>query len=344
MIDFIEPFDQFSGNGITPGQLGTHWIIDPAVGVSLVTGIDGTGLGMQMTAGSSGQRVYKNLRNPSPQITLHFGIKTLAFDATQKREFIIFTDTSNNRQWGLRFDVTGHMQVIGEGGLPLATSERVFLPGIAYRCCVQADISAGTFNLSVNGVVDGHMTALTGLDLKDTDSEPNCSVFVFQTTGAGASSQTYIFDDIIVLTGELVELGPMEIGLYAPNSDVTSEFTKSTGATNYGNVDELPVNADTDYNYSSTVGQLDRFGFPTLGHPAETILSVSVLSVARKEDSATRKIRNFLTIGGTTYEGTDQDLSETYDFKWEHWRTNPATAVAFVAGDFPIQAGYKYSV
>ena len=347
-IEFVEPFDHYPASLLssTAGAFGTQWIAITATnGPSLVTGLDGTGKSLLIPRGLQSNNYRRPFVTPDSKLSLHFAF---SFDTLQSITgdfqsipFICVDDEAGVQQFALGMDINGRMRLYGEGGAQVALSSRVFNSGTVYRCSLTADASvanATVISLAVNSTTpDANFNAIT-VDAQDTASQLFGGLHLRQTH----NEYDVTIDDIVVGLEECVLWGPLEVALQPPNLDSAVTWTRSAGATNFGNVDDIPFTGDADYNYSSTVGQKDKFGITDPIRVPETIVAVSQLTLARKEDSATRKIRNVLTKAGVDYNGADQDMSESYYHHWEHWELDPATVAAWNPADFAaLESGYE---
>lgn len=141
---------------------------------------------------------------------------------------------------------------------------------------VEADSSIGKVKAWLDGELTVDWTGNTGSD----------SYFMI-AAGPQANHQIFRYDDIY-LTNDVGpapyndRLGPISIVGIAPTSDVSTDFTPSTGSDNYALVDEIPHNGDTDYIESDTPGDTDVYGFGDLPDSNVDVLAVKMKAVARK--------------------------------------------------------------
>lgn len=115
------------------------------------------------------------------------------------------------------------------------------------------------------------------------------------------------WDDLYV-NDEAVRLGPQRISTYYPSADTaTSDFTPSTGATNFGTIDETTANV-TDYNEGGTQGLADLFDFPDFPYSPPNIRAIQLHTTAAKTDVNTKKLE-LLVDDGTLSAGPAQTLT-----------------------------------
>lgn len=154
--------------------------------------------------------------------------------------------------------------------------------------------ATGSVKTWVDGVADYNTT---GVDTTDAVNDADISwLNTFKLSGGkrapGVSDAVY-FDDIIIwdddstdsentMTGALPS-HTHRIETKTPNSDNSVQFTRSTGGSNYANVDDIaPYNSDTDYNYSTTNNHVDLLGMATSSVYADEVYAVNVVAVTRK--------------------------------------------------------------
>lgn len=140
--------------------------------------------------------------------------------------------------------------------------------------------ATGTYEVKIDGV-----SALSVATVRTAQTNANIGGFGLQfmrVNSTGGSSSSYLaFDDLRVndTAGSVNNTwcGDESIVMIRPTSAGDStQFTRggADSGNNYGQVDESPPNALTDYVYSSTVGHLDLYNCGTA-----TITSISAIDV-----------------------------------------------------------------
>lgn len=341
----IEGFDHYPSMNAGDGALNTEWnYVDTGIGaITLVTpGLGDEGQGIRFWSANNALDYLQKTFAADTKVTFHFGIKITALLEASNRPAIAFYTGGISHQFSLHLDAGGHLLLHGEGDAVVATGTKALQPNQTYRCCARADVSTGRFQISINGEDDEGLNGT--FDIND-DAVLNTVGAVRLQRWSGFGGVIHILDDFIVCTGDTTDWGPQEVNTLGATADVLAQWTRSTGATNFSNVDEALFNGDTDYNSSATVGQKDIFDY---GNPPTTpasVLAVQVLTIARKEESAVRKIKDVIRIGATDYEGSEHDLAETYGNWKSTWVLNPATGIAFTPTELlALQGGYELSV
>lgn len=140
--------------------------------------------------------------------------------------------------------------------------------------------ATGTYEVKINGV-----SAMSVATVRTAQTNANLGGFGLQfmrTSGSGGSASTYLaFDDLRVndTSGSVNNSWPGDesIVMIRPTAaGDSSQFTRggADSGNNYGQVDEAPPNALTDYVYSSTTSHLDLYNCGNL-----TVTSISAIDV-----------------------------------------------------------------
>ncbi len=195
---------------------------------------------------------------------------------------------------------------------------------ISLRNIVISD-TVGTIDVYYNGIL---VLTFSG----DTRNAGNATWDVLRFGDAGGDfdvDDVAIFDNTATPTDEYYDVSP------DPNSDIATGLTRSTGATNYGTIDERPMSA-TDYNAKATgavAGDGDTYGhagFSGLGFTPTSIACVKV-GAQFKRDGTISGAKMRLKSGGTTYLSSALTGAGvgTSGYKAALWNTDPATAAAW---------------
>ncbi len=121
-----------------------------------------------------------------------------------------------------------------------------------------------------------------------------------------------------------------------PNAASATDQTRSAGTNNYECIDEATLD-ESDYCYVSGSGSsqtlLDIYGFPDHSTESETINSVTVKAYAKKiikgTDDNNVTIRMAISIGGTGYFGSANNLTTSTALYSHTYSVNPATSSAW---------------
>ena len=338
-VGVVEPFDQYPDYNTTDGLCTTSTWISESLNQMFVltTGLNGSGKAMRVF-GTNGSAIRQRILFPATtQISGHFGFMYWSLSSIAA-EILRFEDTSQNRQFGFAIGPNGYVTLLGENNAVLATGAFPLAMDTVYRFTIKADIAAGNCVVKVNGLP---FISVTGVDLQDADATTMAAFATCTHVGTLGNAYGYDIDDLYVLCDEYIDVPELELTLYGPTADTADEsWTPSSGVDSYALVDELPANT-TDYVSSSTVGHKNIYDFANESRTAESILSVSLLMAAKKDESATRTLKQILKAGGVEYNGADKNQSTTWTFQKDHWRQNPNTVAAWAPGEInALQAGH----
>lgn len=195
--------------------------------------------------------------------------------------------------------------------------------------------SAGSYEVRVDGVTIAALTA-SGLDTRNGGTG-----LVDRIKFAGTGVGGFWVDDIYIVstTG-----GTHTDFLCTPSrtfrvkgqrassgNGTNTDFTPSTGTDHGALVDESAPNGDTDYNSSSTVGNIDTYNYAALSLPGgATIQGVQVESYQRKTDAGTRGVKTAIRSGGNNYTpNAEISPSTSYRNDLDVFEQDPATSAAW---------------
>ena len=292
---------------------------------------------------SSENFVYKLLPNP-PYTTLFIAFHWYyaSLDSTE-RSFLQFWDNANNlMQMEVRriYDgVTGtYLMRLYRGSTLLATTPSGVYPGTWNWISAKlfCDPAAGNFKLNINSV---NKLDYTG----NTRNGSISQIHRVKLTTGTIMGTDFRIDNLAIATGASTD-DPLPdcrvFGGVMPTANDVIAFTPSSGS-NWSNVNEIPPNNDTSYNYSSTVGATDTF----VGTPpsvSNVIYAVKVNARARKNDAGYRSVSPVVKPTTTVHEGAEQQVTPNYFDHYDIWETNPDTALPWTPSQVSnLKWGYR---
>ena len=260
-----------------------------------------------------------------------------AFTGTQ--EFLTLKNSSGTDQVSLWLLSSGQLEMRrGVTVLETSSSDALIVGGV-YRLTVyvKIDSSTGAWRVAVDGadyLNDSGNTQAAG----DTE----CSIAEFLS--AGGNLDHYASDIVIWDTAGSIlngwQTGVKPVVLRTASDGTTTDFTPLS-STNESNVDETNRDEDSTYNSSSTAGHIDLFNFATLSGDYDVFAVVQNIH-ARKDDGATRTIREKCRQSSTNYSGTTKTTAETYENFDEIREVDPNSSAAWsVAGVNSAEFGYE---
>ena len=157
-------------------------------------------------------------------------------------------------------------------------------------------------------------------------------------------------DDVVIwddsgsgLTAADSPIGPVRIQRLSPNSDASVQWTRSTGANNYGVIDDAAPDM-TDYVETSTIGHIDRYGYSDLATTPIAVLGVSAKNRSNRPSASLANYRQFIRVGSTDYNGTTRLVPATNSTYADHWDLNPDGSIAWTPTAVnALQAGFEYT-
>jgi hypothetical protein len=224
----------------------------------------------------------------------------------------------------------GNFTLIGTSGTTIPANTWVLIE----IHIIAATGSTGTFEMKINGA-----SVISATSQRTSQTNANMTAFALsfiriQNPSSGSSSTYVAFDDLRVndTAGSVNNTwcGDESIIMLKPNAAGDSTQFSRGGAdsgANYGQVDEAPPNALTDYVYDTVTGHMDLYNLPTV-----TVVSVSAVEViaqAFNVDGAGGSM-NFVTkTAAGQSDGTAQSISGTPAFYKRLLETDPADSAAW---------------
>jgi hypothetical protein len=195
-------------------------------------------------------------------------------------------------------------------------------------------LPTGTVTCWVNGV---QVFQQSGLQTGFHVGHDYCSGIRLMAPGG---IPTCFHDDVYVLDCSTAPnqtfLGALKLYAIAPTANAAVAWTPLAG-TNWSEVNEIPPDGDTSYNSSPNIGDVDQYVYPLTGVPVNSAIVMVQHDLDMEVDSGSRSVASDLN----GIVGTPVALPVGYHIYPAPYDVNPSTGVAFVTGDFPINAGPK---
>lgn len=315
--------------GITTAQYTRRFATSTTGGPTIGTAYGRTGQGARVDNGGSQDLIYNIASAPT---TIFSGTAIRLVTGADQREIIRLQGGSNVHLTVWYRTATGILELIGPTGTTLGATSAITLNTWLYLelGILALSTTVGAATLKINGTA---ALTLTGINTKHASSSVIDKVRWGTPNGSGHDLH---LDDIYLndATGSAPDntfWGPIKTRRVDVTSDVSTQFTKNGGSTNFGRVadGDSPDDA-TSYNASSTVGHLDRLGVSGYPAPPSTILGATYRVVAFT-DTGTRTIQPSVKSGATTVSGTATALTTTPVEIAQLLPTDPATSAAFAS-------------
>lgn len=246
--------------------------------------------------------------------------------------------SAGTNQWWLRWNSTGTLSVY-RGATLLGTTAAALSVGVFSYVEVKVLLSTtvGTVDVRVDAI---SQLSLTGQNTQNGSSATWDEIRIGHATSAGGGANIdWNIDDYYLADGTGSDWnsfkGDVRVDATYPTSDGShSDFTLSTGATHFGTVDEALANSDTDYNYTSTVNNIDTLNYPNIPVAGATIPGYQIVSQVKKTDAGAATLKAVSRIGGTDYLGAEYGVPTTYAFIRQPQAVSPATSVALTEAEY----------
>lgn len=250
-----------------------------------------------------------------------------------------FCDGGNNIIICVIVTPTGSVEVRRDsktGTLVAATSGPVLTANAWTHLSAKATFgTAGNCEISIEreGV---NILAATGLDFEGTTCEQvRHSNFVSAATFITTMyiKDTFIWDGLGTVNND--HPGPVTVYRRPVNADVSSGWSRTSGSTDYGLLDETPPD-DADYIFApDTLPAASIMGMQDL--PAEVVAIRTIFMVGRmqKSDGGDCKVQMGLSPDGVTWDdGTDRAITTAFTYWYDPSAINPDTGLPWTPIDF----------
>lgn len=195
--------------------------------------------------------------------------------------------------------------------------------------------SAGSIEIRVNGVVALSLTSQNTLVNGTGASNINlgCGNYV-----NGIDWPTTYFRDFVLwdTSGSYNNdfFGPCQVLRRTVNSDISFNWTPSTGTTGYTLIDEVGPN-DADY-ISADVTQTTQseFGIENLAADVTSVRGFLLIGRMKASDGGDCKVQMGVKSNGDQGLGTDRQITTAYTYWWDVVETSPDTGVPFTPTEF----------
>jgi hypothetical protein len=318
-----EGFDMYNGSGANIGLLAM-WNSNSNCG--LVSGrFGGQALNIFGTIGGSNTSTARVFDPAAATTSMSFGVAIWTSSITSGDKLWEIDNGSGGALCSFGFTSSGAIYAAsGSFGSTLCTSGAALFAAAAWAY-LEAEIvlhaSAGSINLYLNGALVASATGVNTLAAGGAGS-------LIRAWGRNANGLNTLFDDIYVTSGA-TRLGERRIETLRPSADISVAWTPSSGANNYGRVNETLVDGDTSYVQTATTGARDLYANGGMSSTPTSISAVTVVSFAEKTDATTRQIYNSVKSGATDSDGPAFNLAPSYGRYDRIIETDPNTSAAW---------------
>lgn len=250
---------------------------------------------------------------------------------------------------------TGALRVYRGGweGTTLATSAAGVIAATRwYYIELQTTIDNAAGSVEVH-VTDDAGTETTVIDIAgvDTQESGTAQVSMFELCGDGNNNGFFYirYDDLYVLDDAGAQCNDFLQDtriccLSSEGPGAHADWTPLVGPANWQDVNEIPPDDDTTYNYTLTPTDRDSFEMEDLPVTAVgPVQAVCAVVDYRKDDAGTRTIQPSVRTGGFDYDGDNRNSPNDYAFHTMYaWEVNPNTLAVWSRAEVnAVEAGYE---
>jgi hypothetical protein len=334
MVEGFEQFETSTGTVYFGDQMGYKYATVPNPGFYTKPGRFGTGISAQM--GSFFSNIYTS------QTTWYTGfgfLKQYTGNYGTPNQIAAFCDSGTN-QVSLFLDSNKLYVYNGNGSTLLATGTTQLYGYTWYFIEFGATInsSTGSFTVKINGNTE--MTA-TNVNTQNTgNASANQGFWTCQSQLTCQMDDIYLCDNQGSVNNTF--LGDCRVEGLVPNAAGSNAAWTPLSGSNYTNVNEIPCDYDTTYNFSTTTNQIDSFNHPSLSYINNTVKGVQLNLYARNDNTGTHTVSSYVKSGSATATAGAANLTQTYLVYSSIYETDPNTSTAWTpSGVNSNQQGYK---
>lgn len=302
--------------------------------VTLVNDPDGISSGkvIHIDGGYGGGGAYALVRYvlPTIQATVGIGLRiwmdSLPPDTTRKLCFMQWRDVSNVPRFSVTTDTTGRLQLRSgnfDGTVLVTTTNPVISANGWYHLEGAAYINAsGTIEVRVEGIP---VIEYTG----DTSGNNIAQIAICNDPTSSSVSTPFYFKDLVVWDGSGTEnndfLGSVLVVTLLPVSDVSLNWTPSTGSTGYEILDNIPPNDGVYLTAPNPAPAAYVCDLSDLPEDVTSVKAVMTIVRAAKTDGGDASLQNSVISGITDGAGLDRPITIAQTYWRDIFETDPST-------------------
>lgn len=244
-----------------------------------------------------------------------------------------FRDAANLNIAYIRINTTGTLSVHSQDGTVISTtSSTVIIPHawMHIEALGTFDVTVGSLEVRVNGI-----TVLTITNEPLLGTAAGCAQIAMKIDDAPGGFNTPLYiKDFVLYDGTGTEnndfLGTVQVIRLVPTSDVSFNWTPSTGTTGFDLINETPPDDDTSYiSAADPPPAASSFGLTDLPDDVTSVRGLMTLVRARKADGGDGNLQVSLTSGGSDDAGLDRPITSAYTYWFDVSELDPATSLAW---------------
>lgn len=251
-------------------------------------------------------------------------------DGVSTDYLIRWNDAGNSTVAQLFVTATGALSMQIIGGSTYTTTGPVIVAGAWQHVEVKYTHGAGalcSFEVRVEGVNVLNQTNVAGTNAdiaqlasqRDNTSNNNLPRMkdLVIWDGSGSSNNNF--------------MGSVQVRELLPSSDVSFNWTASTGTTGWNLMDEAPPNDNTDYIYAvDPPPAASLFGLTDLPADVTSVKGLKVVVRSTKSDGGDGSLQVGLKSGASTGLGANRAITTTYTYWSDVFELDPATSAEWL--------------
>jgi hypothetical protein len=291
----------------------------------------------QASNGNAGQYQY-SLASASSTVGVGLAVRP----TNQNHETFIFREGTTQHIF-VRYvasTLKWEVRLINASGTLLGTTTNTFAQGawhyIEVKCRVNDSISAGDFEVYVNGNLEISLAATT-------DTRNGATGVVDNVRIESAASLATRITDFYITDGPVFGTAPRILVLRPNDNGHHMDFANSaaSGADNYSFVNAGLYQTST-YVFKDNPGDIDTYKLDNLTLVPDDIHSVQVLGLMAKDNVGVRTARIVTRSGTTDFESSDIVLADSPVYYRQVYDVDPDTTSAWLlAGINNLEVGPK---
>jgi hypothetical protein len=332
---FLESFDSYGG-------LGTN------VPLRYETPPDGNRVSLSSSNGRPGSSLFYTTSTSSANTTmgkrvpgsncLIIGLAWRVTTTLVNNLFFYAANATGNEQFRFQVNTDSTLSLLRGSDQAVLWKSEALTPGywVYLEVKYRTDAANGDWEVRLNGITK----ASSGGISTRNGSVTGMDYVTIQTIGnAGGAPFNPVIDDwYIANTSGAVNsnfLGPLRVQyLSASGVGTYSEWTPSGAAPNFECVNDVTLNSDTDFVFSSTQGARDLYAMSDIVTGGASIKGVQVLATVKKDDVLARQFWPLIRSAAVDASGTAwvNSLTTSYVQYTGMFETDPNTGAAWTSG------------
>ena len=269
---------------------------------------------------------------PTPGTKIGVGARrwfgALGTGAAYRQVVWSFRSTVNAKMYELILETNGALSIWNSAGTQLATTTSPVISTAQWiHIAMKVDTVAGTFRVEIEG---NNVASLSSAAFAPTSALMYQIGYCNKQDGLFSVVSNDYMKDFVVWDSSGSQnngmVGPVGVYRLSLASDVSSGWTRSSGTTDYGLLNETGPNDVSMISAGSALPAASIMGVSSLPLAITSIRGVMPLIRLQKSDAGDCSIVNSLVSGASTAAGATKTPSTTFAYFYDIIELDPATA------------------